>query len=57
MRDWMFRETDASHFIGMADVRNAASLKVLGRIGMTKTVVEPSDDGQMVQFHIMRRPA
>jgi [ribosomal protein S5]-alanine N-acetyltransferase len=57
MRDWMFRETDASHFIGMADVRNAASLKVLGRIGMTKTVVEPNDDGQMVQFHIMRRPA
>ena len=57
MRDWIFRETDAPHFIGMADVRNAPSLKVLGRIGMTKTTVEPSDEGMLVQFHIMRRPA
>ena len=56
-RDWIFRETDAPHFIGMADVRNAASLKVLERIGMTRTEVAPSDEGQMVQFHIMMRPA
>ncbi len=56
MRDWIFRETDAPHFIGMADVRNTASLKVLERIGMTKTEVSPSDDGVLVQFHVMRRP-
>lgn len=56
MRDWIFRETDEPHFIGMADVRNAASLKVLGRIGMTRTKVEPSDEGMLVQFHIMERP-
>lgn len=57
MRDWIFRETDAPHFIGMADVRNAASLKVLGRIGMERTVVAPNDHGQVCQFHILRRPA
>jgi ribosomal-protein-alanine N-acetyltransferase len=56
-RDWIFRETAARHFIGMADVRNAASLKVLERIGMTRTEVAPSDEGMLVQFHIMKRPA
>jgi [ribosomal protein S5]-alanine N-acetyltransferase len=57
MRDWIFRETDAPHFIGTADVRNAASLKVLGRIGMTKTKIETTDEGMLCQFHIMVRPA
>lgn len=57
MRDWIFRETDAPHFIGIADVRNAASLKVLERIGMERTVVAPTDRGQICQFHILRRPA
>jgi len=56
MRDWIFRETDAPHFIGFADVRNAASLTVLERIGMTPTKVETSDEGMMCQFHIMVRP-
>lgn len=56
MRDWYFRETDEPHFIGMADVRNAASLKVLERIGMTRTRVEASDEGMLCQFHIMVRP-
>ena len=56
-RDWIFRDTDVPHFIGMADVRNAASLKVLERIGMTRTVVATSDEGQLVQFHVLRRPA
>ena len=56
MRDWYFRETDEPHFIGMADVRNAASLKVLERIGMTRTRVEASDEGMLCQFHIMERP-
>ena len=56
MRDWIFRETAAPHFIGMADVRNAASLAVLGKIGMVKTAVMANDHGQLCQFHILRRP-
>ncbi len=56
MRDWIFRETDATHFIGMADVRNEASIKVLGRIGMIKTEVQPNDYGMICQFHILERP-
>lgn len=56
MRDWLFRETDEPHFIGMADVRNLASRKVLERIGMTKTKVDLNDEGMTCQFHIMVRP-
>jgi ribosomal-protein-alanine N-acetyltransferase len=56
-RDWIFRETAAPHFIAMADVRNAASLKVLDRIGLVRTHVDANDDGQQVQFFHMRRPA
>lgn len=57
LRDWIFRETDRSHFIGMADVRNAASIKVLRGIGMTPLGQQPNDDGQLCEFHIYRRPA
>ncbi|RYE10601.1 MAG: N-acetyltransferase [Hyphomicrobiales bacterium] len=57
LRDWIFRETDAPHFIAMADVDNAPSLKVLDKIGMTRTHVGPYDDGRIFQFYIMRRPA
>ena len=56
LRDWIFRETDASHFIGMADTRNAPSLAVLGKIGMVRTHVETEPDGLGVQFHIYQRP-
>jgi len=56
LRDWFFRDTDEPHFIGMADVRNAASLKVLDRIGMARTHVGDNPDGQLCQFHISRRP-
>ncbi len=55
LRDWIFRETDASHFIGMADVDNAASLKVLDKIGMLRTHVGAYDDGRIFQFFLMRR--
>ncbi|MEO7223958.1 MAG: GNAT family N-acetyltransferase, partial [Devosia sp.] len=55
MRDWLFRETDLPYFWGSADTRNAASLKILRRIGMTETHQEP-DEGRMLQFHILRRP-
>lgn len=56
LRDWIFRETDAPHFIGMADVDNGPSLKILDRIGMSRTYVGPYDDGRIFQFFIMRRP-
>jgi ribosomal-protein-alanine N-acetyltransferase len=56
MRDWIFRETDAPQFSGMADVRNTASIRVLQKIGMTPTEVKHNDDGQLCQFHIMVRP-
>ena len=46
---------DASHFIGMADVDNAASLKVLDKIGMLRTHVGAYDDGRIFQFFLMRR--
>lgn len=57
LRDWIFRETDAPHFIGMADIRNAPSLAVLGKIGMEKTHVAVDHLGLTCQFHILRRPA
>lgn len=56
LRDWIFRETDAPHFIGMADIRNAPSLAVLGKIGMEKTHVGVDHLGLTCQFHILRRP-
>lgn len=57
LRDWIFRETDAPHFIGMADIRNAPSLAVLGKIGMEKTHVAVDHLGLTCQFHVLRRPA
>jgi RimJ/RimL family protein N-acetyltransferase len=56
LRDWIFRETDWDHFIGFADVRNTASLKVLAAIGMTPTCVADFE-GAACQFHILNRPA
>jgi RimJ/RimL family protein N-acetyltransferase len=57
VRDWYFRETDRPFFIGMADVRNESSLKVLRRIGMTETHVGNNGEGHHCQFFIRRRPA
>ncbi|HWA17474.1 MAG TPA: GNAT family N-acetyltransferase [Devosia sp.] len=56
MRDWIFRETEATHFIGIADVRNEASLKVLDKIGMTRTHVGYAPKVQLCQFLILKRP-
>ena len=56
MRDWLFRETSHDHFLGIADVRNTASIKVLRKIGMTPTEVKPYHGHEACQFHIMRRP-
>jgi ribosomal-protein-alanine N-acetyltransferase len=57
LRDWYFRETDRPHFLGMADVRNQSSLKVLRKIGMSETHVDHNEDGHYVQFFIYNRPA
>ena len=56
LRDWIFRDTDASHFIGFADTRNAPSLAVLRKIGMVPTRVEAEPGGLLCQFHICERP-
>lgn len=57
LRDWYFRETDGDHFIGLADVRNDASLKVLDRIGMTRTHIGMSHQQHYCQFFLYNRPA
>lgn len=54
LRDWLFAETGWDHFIGFADTRNAASIAVLKRIGMTPTRVEDFA-GMSCQFLIYRR--
>lgn len=56
LRDWYFRETDGDHFIGMADVHNASSLKVLERIGMTRTHQGLTYENHYCQFFILNRP-
>lgn len=56
LRDWYFRETQGSHFIGFADTRNAPSLAVLRKIGMEPTRIETEPGGLTCQFHILRRP-
>lgn len=55
LRDWIFRETDWDHFIGLADTRNAPSLSVLRRIGMIETHVDTEPNGLQAQFFIYRR--
>lgn len=57
LRDWYFRETDRPHFIGLADVRNGSSLKVLRRIGMTYTHRDRNEDGHYCDWFIYHRPA
>lgn len=57
LRDWIFRETDWDHFIGMADTRNVPSLAILDKIGMTRTRVEVDDLGLRCQFFIYEQPA
>lgn len=57
LRDWLFRETDAPHFIGIAHVDNHASLRVLDKIGMQRTHIGAMDTGLPCQFMILRRPA
>lgn len=55
LRDWIFRETDHGHFIGFADTRNAASIKILLGIGMQPTHVGEDDEGHLCNFHVFKR--
>jgi RimJ/RimL family protein N-acetyltransferase len=57
LREWYWRETDRPHFIGIADVRNEASLKVLRKIGGIHTHIGANDDGHYCEWFIYRRPA
>lgn len=56
LRDWLFANTAWDHFLGMADTRNLASLKVLRKVGLVDTHQEP-EGPRMLQFLIMKRPA
>lgn len=55
LRDWIFNETGHDHFIGLADVRNAPSLKILRAIGMRETHEEVEPNGLAAQFFIFTR--
>lgn len=55
LRDWIFRETAHDHFIGFADVRNNASIRILQGIGMEPTHLATEPSGQMCQFHEYKR--
>lgn len=57
LRDWYWRETVRPYFIGMADVRNEASLKVLRKIGGVFTHIGPNDHGHQCEWYRYDRPA
>ena len=57
LRDWYWRETDRPFFIGMADVRNEPSLKVLRKIGGVYTHIGPNDHDHMCEWYRYDRPA
>lgn len=56
LRDWYWRETDRPFFIGLADVRNEASLKVLRKIGGVHTHTGSNDHGHYCEWFIYNRP-
>lgn len=55
LRDWIFAETEWDHFIGLADTRNEASLKVLRKIGMIPTHIETEPSGLTAQFFVLHK--
>ena len=57
LREWYWRETDRPYFIGMADVRNEASLKVLRKIGGVYTHTGHNDHGHYCEWYRYERPA
>lgn len=57
LRDWYWRETDRDHFIGLADVRNEKSLKVLRKLGGVYTHTGDNDHGHHCEWYRYDRPA
>jgi ribosomal-protein-alanine N-acetyltransferase len=57
LRDWCWRETERQHFIGIADVRNQNSLKVLRKIGGVYTHTGNNDHGHYCEWYRYERPA
>jgi [ribosomal protein S5]-alanine N-acetyltransferase len=55
--DWYWRETDRDFFIGLADVRNENSLKVLRKLGGTYTHTGDNDHGHLCEWYRYDRPA
>lgn len=56
LRDWYWRATDRDHFIGLADVRNDNSLKVLRKLGGVYTHTGSNDDGHYCEWYRYDRP-
>jgi len=56
LHDWYFRETDRPYFIGLADVRNEASLKVLRKLGGVYTHTGDNDHGHHCEWYRYDRP-
>ena len=57
LRDWYWRETDRDHFIGLADVNNERSLRVLRKLGGIYTHTGDNADGHHCEWYIYNRPA
>lgn len=57
LRDWYWRETDRDYFLGMADARNEASLKVLRKLGGAYTHTGDNDHGHYCEWYVYKRPA
>lgn len=56
LRDWYWGATDRDHFIGIADVRNEASLKVLRKLGGVYTHTGDNDHGHYCEWYRYDRP-
>lgn len=57
LRDWYWTATERDHFIGIADVQNENSLKVLRKLGGIYTHTGPNDHGQVCEWYRYERPA
>ena len=57
LKDWYWRDTDRDRFLGMADARNEASLKVLRKLGGVYTHTGDSYGHNDVEFYRYDRPA
>jgi len=56
LRDWYWRETDRPYFIGLADVRNEGSLKILRKLGGVYTHTGNNDHGHYCEWYRYDRP-